>query len=381
MKTLYQKTNTGAIQEWSIAVVTENEYPTILTTWGQVNGAKQTTTDIIKSGKNEGKANATSALEQAQKEALARWVKQKKKGYVESIESAQTGEVDSDVVLGGIEPMLAPNKSYPKDSELQKRIEFPCFIQPKLDGMRCIAVIENGVCTLWSRTRKPINTVPHIVASLEERFKATSGRLIFDGELYNHVLCDDFEELISILRKDEPDQEGKYKQIEYHVYDTVMSMNFSARSTVVKDSLKNLQHVVIVPTCECLTLEDLDKEYIAFCELGYEGAMARNGSSPYEEGKRSVHLQKMKPFQDDEFPIIGINEGRGKDAGTVATFTCLTHDGKEFYPRLKATYKYRTELFNDETLWKGKKLTVTLKRYTADGIPYLPIGKTIRDYE
>lgn len=393
---LFQKTHTGAIQTWQIIVTSDLDtgVAAISVFFGQQDGKIQRTDDFIKTGKNTGKKNATTALQQALAEAESKWTKQKKKGYVETVEGAQNEDVDDAVVLGGVYPMLAPNKSYPKDDELQKRITFPCYAQPKLDGMRCVAVVENGVATLWSRTRKPIKTAPHVIEVLQATFPF--GKVVLDGELYNHEYRNSFEDLISILRKDAPDEEGLYKVVQYHVYDCVevdLAMvkitpetPFKARISAVQSMIGKVEEhhnytVALVETRRVNDLAELDAFYNYCIDLEYEGSMARNGSSTYEFDKRSKNLQKMKPFQDDEFPIIGVNEGRGKDAGTAATFTCQLPNGKTFNPRLKGTYAYRRELFEKPELWTGKKLTVTLKRLTQDGVPYLPIGKAIRDYE
>lgn len=391
LPTLYQLTNTGAVQQWTIETSGEADGPGIITTeFGQVDGKLQRTSDTITKGKNPGKANATTAAQQAEKEAKAKWEKQKKKGYVESIEDARAGKVDSSVILGGVAPMLAPNKSYPKDDELQKRIVFPCYVQPKLDGMRCIAVVKDGKCTLWSRTRKPIRSVPHIVTALEAAFPTGSATL--DGELYNHDYRNNFEDLISILRRDAPDPEGLYKDAEYHIYDCVemelpttrisMETPFKSRSAAIAAVLAGIERpLVIVNTKRAESMAELVEAYEACLIEEYEGTMARNGSAPYEPDRRSVNLQKMKSFEDFEFRIVGVNEGRGKDAGTAATFTCLTKEGKEFKARLKAPYARRRELLANPKLWEGKQLTVTVKRFTADGIPYLPVAKAVRDYD
>jgi len=386
-KTLFHKTNTDAIVQWTISVREEAGLGIITTEFGQVGGKLQVLHETISKGKSVGKKNATTAIIQAEKEAEARWKKQKKKGYVESIESANNDEV-SEEVEGGILPMLAPNKSYPKDEDLQKRIVYPCYVQPKLDGMRCIAIIKNGICEVFSRTRHRIKTVPHVVEALQKQFP--TGSYILDGELYSHEYRSSFEELISILRKDEPDAEGLHLTVQYHVYDcaeistenTSVSMEtpFKARfNALTKILTGNTPEVVLVPTHVATSLESLNAFYDNYVELEYEGAMARNGDAPYESGKRSIHLQKMKPFEEREFKIIDINEGRGKDVGTAATFTCITDEGVEFRARLKGTYAKRRHLLNHPEEWQGKMLTVVLKRFTAAGAPYLPVAKAIRE--
>ena len=83
---LFKKTSTGAIQEWSICVVMMNNIATIVANYGQVNGKIQESTEQVLEGKNVGKANATTAIEQALAQAESTWKKQLKKGYVENIE-------------------------------------------------------------------------------------------------------------------------------------------------------------------------------------------------------------------------------------------------------------------------------------------------------
>lgn len=366
---LFQKTNTGAIQQWEIYVGTSDGLGVITTVHGQVGGKLQTTSDTVKEGKNPGKANETTPVQQAEKEALAKWTKQKKKGYVESIEDAQAGIVDA-VIEGGIEPMLAPSKLYPT---FANKLKAPLYIDPKLDGGRMIATVKAGVCTLWSRTRKRIQSLPHIVAAIEAQFPNFTG--IFDGEAYVHALRDDFEELMSLIRKDYPGD--GHEVIEYHIYDLPScEANFSAR------------HAALLQMSFALPLVRVERkpagshdEIMALHELnlaaGYEGSMIR-GDGPYEGGRRSNQLQKLKNFSDQEYSVIGAEEGRGKDAGTVGSFVCTTDDGKKFNARLKATHARRTELFRHPEQWTNMLLTVTYQNLTADGIPRFPIGKGLR---
>lgn len=395
--TLYQKTQTGAIQQWTISVDTalgpgDEVWGVLVTEHGQVGGKLQTTSDTIREGKNPGKKNATTPLQQAEKEAKARWTKQLKKGYVDTIAAAEAGEVDA-VITGGVPPMLAPNKSYPKDPDLAKAIEFPCYYQPKLDGMRCIAFVVDGKCTLWTRTRKPIPTVPHIAAALEKAFPA--GRVVLDGELYNHEYRERFEDLMSLLRGDEPDAEGEYLNAQYHVYDlleqdvlaapTSMADAFETRNSAVtilfNDHIGVVNEVRRVPTTFVFSMNQLVTLFEASENEGYEGGMARNSLGKYESDKRSKHLQKMKNWIYQEFPIVGVNEGRGKDAGTVATFDVQLPDGKICPVRLAATYDHRRKMLQKPEMWRGKQLTVKFKRWTADKTLYIPTGQGVRDYE
>lgn len=145
---LFKKTSTGKIQEWQVFVDKINLIPTIITYFGQVGGKIQISHETVVQGKNIGKANETSPMEQAEAQALADWTKQLKKGYAKTIEEAQAGAVDS-IIEGGIAPMLAH-----KFSEQGHKIKYPALAQPKLDGSRCISTSYNNNFSLWSRTRK-----------------------------------------------------------------------------------------------------------------------------------------------------------------------------------------------------------------------------------
>jgi ATP-dependent DNA ligase len=222
LPTLYKRASTGKIQEWTIGV----EKSTIITIHGQVDGKKQTTQDVIKEGKNLGKSNETTAEEQALAEATAKWEGKIKKGYVEDANRAEAGEKDID---GGYDCMLAH-----KFRDHGHKIKYPAYTQPKLNGHRCLAIIEDGVCTLWSRTRKPITSSPHIIKELEQVFPAGSHHI--DGELYNHAYKDKFEELASLIRQVVPSD--NHTEIQYHVYDiSAEGSGFFDRIEYLRDSL------------------------------------------------------------------------------------------------------------------------------------------------
>lgn len=374
---LYKKTSTGAIQQWEIYVTEKMSLSgaLIVTTHGQVNGKMQSTSDVISEGKNIGKKNETTPYQQAEAEAKAKWEKQKKKGYVESIEAAQNDELD-DLIEGGVVPMLAH-----KFAEQAHKIKFPCFSQPKLDGIRCIAIVKDGACTLWSRTRKPITSMPHIVQELEARFENLD--VILDGELYNHEYKNNFEKIVSLVRQEDPDPD--HYIVQYHIYDTVNSDTYAGRQLflfrMINLSENNDSSLKYVETVEIKNEEEIMPYFDKCREKGYEGSMLRNKDSKYAN-KRSYDLQKVKEFDDAEFPIIGIEEGRGKLAGHVGAFVCKMESGKTFLAKAKGATERLKDYFNDASLWEGKKLTVQYQGLTGkEGVPRFPVGITIRDYE
>lgn len=386
---LYKRNSTGSIQFWDMEVTVESElvppdggsepsYPTLVTTYGQLDTASpQITRDAIKEGKNVGKKNETTALQQAEAEAQSKWEKQKKKGYVDTLEAAQAGEVDK-VIEGGISPMLAH-----KFTEQAHKIKYPCFAQPKLDGIRCIAIIKDGKCTLWTRTRKQITSVPHIIKNLEEGIpKQDPGKeIILDGELYNHEFKSNFEKIVSIVRQEEPD--ANHRVVQYHVYDVVTAQPFSKRAAVLR-SMKTTWFdgsIVKVDTALVENEAQVTDLFESWRQEGYEGAMLRNSDGLYVN-KRSYDLQKVKEFDDAEFQITGIDEGRGKLAGHVGAFVCKTADGKEFLAKMRGSTENLKKYFDDHSTWKGKKLTVQYQGLTGkEGVPRFPVGVSFRDYE
>lgn len=371
---LFKKTNTGAIEEWTI-FTNDN---VIHTSWGQEGGALQVTSETI-FGKNTGKANATTPVQQAAKEAAARWTKQLKKGYCTTREAAAAGDTDA-IIEGGLKPMLAPSQIYPIHA---KHLTWPVFVQPKLDGQRCVAIVKpNGDVTLWTRTRKRILSCPHIEKSLRE-WLCDRGNLqhetVLDGELYADKFSADFEGLMSLVRKQEPSP--GVEQVEFHVYDLIrplpqvdrlVQLNMMFKFLGIPPNVREVQTYVAFDDAKVRSVHEKN------LAAGYEGSMLRSHDGKYEGGKRSFFLQKLKDMVDAEFEILWVNEGVGKDEGTVGSFQCKIGD-KDFAARLKTTWERRRELFLHPEQWRGKMLTVKYQNLTSDGLPRFPIGKGLRD--
>ena len=367
LPTLFKKASSGKIQEWTIGV----ENSTIITIHGQTDGKKQRTEDVIKEGKNIGRSNETSPAEQALTEATSKWEDKIKKGYVEDLARAGAGEKDID---GGYDCMLAH-----KFADHGHKIKYPAFIQPKLNGHRCLAIVKDGVCTLWSRTRKPITSVPHIIKELESVYKTGTHEL--DGEFYNHLYKDRFEALTSFIRQEVP--KPGHEAVEYHVYDKRMDGGFGARIKQLGYDLNEdrfgleLEYIKLVDTIEVSDEEEMMIQFEDYLRLGYEGGMARNAASLYE-GKRSYGLQKIKEFQDDEFAIVDCVEGRGGYAG-CGIFVCKAKNDELFNVKMRGPKERLKDFLDDSSSWKGKMLTVKYQYISAYGIPIFPVGERFSD--
>jgi ATP-dependent DNA ligase len=366
LPTLYKKTSAGADQRWDIWT----EENVIVTQWGQVDGKIQETRDLVKEGKNAGRSNATTPEQQAESEAQSRWEKKLKKGYVKSLEAADAGEVD-ELIQGGIFPMLAQ-----RFDQQGHKLSYPCYVQPKLDGHRCIAMVDtDGACTLWTRSRKPITSMNHIAAAIESLgFRST----IFDGELYNHAYKNDFEKLTSFIRDDEAKPGST--DVQYHIYDIVFDGPFSDRTAVLSDITPDRDgHLVFVDTKLVEDEDEMMLHFQRYLKEGYEGLMARNADGPYVENKRSYDLFKIKEFVDSEFEVVGVEEGRGKLAGH-GIFVCRTVDGTEFSVKMMGATEELRKYYEDPSLAVGRWLTVKYQGMTKKkGVPRFPVAVRFRE--
>jgi DNA ligase-1 len=370
LKPLFKANSAGSIQQWRIWV----EGSTIITEFGQVGGKLQRSEDTIKVGKNVGKKNETSPEQQAQSEAESKWEIQKtKKGYVEDVTRAAANEDDRK----GEECMLAHEYGILLDGVFipgqNHKIRFPAAVQPKLDGHRCRTKEDR---TLWSRGQKPITSVPHIVAELESLF--SGGAPLLDGELYNHDLREDFEKITSIVKQTKQ-VHPEHELVKYYIYDYDRSdLTFRERSELIQ-RLHNSKYLVVVPTLIVNNHEEVLAAFRACLAEGYEGAMIRNLDSPYV-GKRSYDLQKLKEFFEAEFPIVGIDEGKGKLQGSVASFRCRTPEGQEFSAKMEGSLSRLREFFENHSLWEGKTLTVRYQKYTRKNrVPRFPVALRFRE--
>jgi DNA ligase-1 len=356
LDTIYKSTKGGKVQEWTIEVV-GNKYRTIS---GQTDGKKVVSEWTMCYGKNEGKANATTDKEQAMKEAEAKRKLKLEKDYSETLKGIKTKR--------HFEPMLAA-----KWEDCKDKITYPIASQAKLDGIRCI-VTKDG---MWSRNGKPIISAPHIRESLEGLFKKHPD-LIFDGELYADKFANDFNKIVSLVKKTKPtdaDLKESEKQIEYHIYDLPSSNNnFIKRMYdlgILFSTYLNLHpYCRIVETYSCNNEDEVMELYGGYVEKGYEGQMLRVDGK--YENKRSKNLLKHKSFIDEEYTIIDICEGEGNRAGTAGYFVFETADGKPFKSNVKGTWEETAEMLKNKKKLIGKEATVKYFNLTPDGIPRFP---------
>jgi DNA ligase-1 len=279
-----------------------------------------------------------------------------------------------------IKPMLA-YKVGKKEVDWSEKV----FIQPKLDGVRCV-ISKDGA---YSRTGKEWLNIHHITANLEPFFE-TYPDVILDGELYNHDLKNDFEKIISLVRKTKPKGDDRVESavyVQFHCYDYIPGpalrrAKFSSRITWLKNELPESYCVKFTNTYLVDKYEEaLNMHQDTFLANGYEGSILRL-DKPYE-CKRSYNLQKFKDFHDTEATIVGYVPGKGKFTGLIGKFLMQDDDGIAFGCPIGKGYNFqdRRDILNNVHDYIGKRATFTYFERTKAGSYRHPLYKTLRNYE
>jgi len=362
--TLYDKSKSGKIKTWEIWVDSLYGETSIHILHGYENGKKTKTGKVISKGKNIGKSNETTIYEQAKNEAQAMWQKKVDAGMVEDVNDIGN--------KFNYFPMLAI-KYNPKKHDLSKGY----YLQPKLNGVRCIAVKKNNEVKLYSRKGKDYTKINDSLA--KELAKYMANDEIWDGEIF--VKNWPFERIVEAVKKKCDDTE----LLEFHRYDVPsIDFSFSARFfyMVAKPTSNRIKQVTTFKNIlDFFTVKSFHHKYVY---LGYEGVMLRDPDAKYIWNHRDKALLKYKEFQDEEFRIIGYKQGTGTDNGAILWKCRGTHNnGSHYYfdCRPKGTIDNRRVLWKNGWRYVGKMLTVRFQQRSRDGLPIFPVGLTIRDYE
>lgn len=395
---------TGREKQWSIRVqMNPDNSCSIITEHGMVHGNKVVHEKTITCGKNIGRKNETTVLQQALLEAQSEFNKKVRQGYsTNNTSTNNTSSTNNTYSTNNtsnnkthskcIKPMLA------QEFELHCGAGHQVFIQPKLDGVRCLVYYSHMDDSLVFQSRQ--NTIyepfEHLEPSLHSIFAFLSNTLntdkhniVLDGELYIHQKG--FNTITSVVRKSKTSASKKSHQtsrheLEYHIYDCLLTENtnapYSFRYSVLSEAFQQpLNHVKLVATTISSTCkEDIMRIHQMFVEDGYEGIMIRNMNGPYKQQSRSKDLLKYKTFQDEEFIVTGFHEGTGCHTGTPV-FECVTSDNKTFSVTFADTIEQKKQMMQHVNDYIGQRLTVKFQELSPDGIPRFPVGIAFRTYE
>lgn len=350
---LYHKAKGGDLRQWRVWAADD----TIHTEYGQVGGKLQTSSKKAVA-KNVGRSNQTTPEEQAKSEAESLWRFKIERKYSETKADAQ-----EELRL----PMLAH-----KYEDKKKNVTFPAWVQPKLDGVRCLAEWDGNKVALISRSGKPYN-MPTVQKQLESWLPRN---MVLDGELYCHGMS--CQTVTSYVKKWKAGSE----QIIYNIYDVPIcdqgdeTLTFEERTHKL-NAVAEFDNIKRVPTFKVASHAEMMTLYGEFVQDGYEGAILRLAHGRYLWGYRSSELLKVKEFQDDEFRVIGAKQGRGKMEGCIV-WNCQAKDGT-FECTMKTTMDERRKMYAERNQYIGRLLTVRYFDMTDDGIPRFPVGILFRE--
>ena len=368
MPTLYGKTSGDKVKQWTIGWFIKPDGTVILRTrHGQVGG-KLTNSDKRVKAVNVGKSNERDPKAQAEFETKAGFKKQLDVGMQTTIEAAKAHRPKL--------PMLV--QTYKDNPE---KITFPAYLQPKLNGVRCLGDVEvecESVQFISRKNKRYNGTVGHFIPYLV----CPGIGAQWDGEIYRHGWS--FAKILQRVKAVYPDSD----QLQYWIYDVAdETLTFEDRHKLVKLTLEQFGPIVIVPTVEVNNDEEVWKLHDEWVAQGFEGAIIRNKNGMYHKGLvRSYDVMRVKNFHDDEFEIVGgkaeevqLNDGSWTNC---LIFTCKTKDGENtFDPRPRGTVEERAQMYKDLPNLIGKQLTVRYAELSEDGIPIFPVGVAVRDYE
>ena len=355
---LYKCDSTGKIRTYQIEI----DGPKYRMITGTKDGKKVESAWTVCTPKNVGRSNETSPAEQAGLEARARIDKKLVMNYyLTEVECVANPEQFFQVMLALDRAKVKPAPS------------FPLLIDPKLDGMRLVEMQGDS----YSRKGKPIPTAKYINEELEPFFNKYPN-VILDGEIYSHDLKSDFNELMSIARKQKPtveEMEDAKNILQYHVYD-LFDQDEPDMSALERKKLLD----IILPVSNRIhrvkwELVNDEEQLKALNQIhvsdGYEGSIARPPDAKYEN-KRSKFLIKIKQFITEEFILEDILEGTGNRSGMAGSI--VIHVGNvEVKPGIRGSWKYAKELLTNKADLIGKLVTVRHFGATPDGSLRFPI--------
>lgn len=417
MELLYKRGDKGKILEWKGWVQALESSAVIYVSTGSIEGKKVIKSTTITKGKNIGKANETSPLAQAHSELKSKVHTQRQKGY-KSLSDLKIKETDNSTLLynllfihlpennvddnGYIIPMKA--QQYYKDDG-SVRIEFPCYGQPKINGIRCTgsyvitdndSLFPKGKAVIKSKKGLEYKILSNINKALDKIYNSGVAEiygikkedLIFDGELHiDGYLLQDIKSACIKLNSNT----AKVVFINFDL--AIKNVVQEKRTAMLKEILlpilntndPNTLDIKTVIRYLPSTIINNDAEAQQFTDNciaeGYEGAVFRALNATYGFGKRPQTMTKLKRTMDSEFLIVGV-EPFDTDP-TLGLFRCK-NDINNLHFTLTPSFSVeeKKDIILNPNNYIGKKVTVSFYERTRDGLPFHIKGETvIRDYE
>lgn len=354
---LYKKDQKGSIRIWSVEKVDNG----LLFEYGLLNGEIQFNDEPISVG-----LAGRTVEEQIESRMNSRIQSKLDSGYCKSLEEAEKGIKLN--AMGHKKPMLAER------FDKMKKINYESIhIQNKLNGHRCLIVNDCGEMVAYSRNGKQILTIDHIM----QQMTIPEG-MVIDGELYCHGMP--LQKISSIVRNVKNADKINHN-LKFICYDVISKENYLQRYEIIK-SLSLGAYAEIIDSF-VFSSADNPNEYILnkldeVVKNGYEGLMLRQDCFPYEDGKRSKSLIKVKKFIDEEFEVFDITN-------SVDGWAILHLKSKITNKPFKATapgnvFDKRNVAANKAS-FIGKKVNIKYLELTVDGVPSHPVATMWREIE
>jgi DNA ligase-1 len=244
----------------------------------------------------------------------------------------------------------------------EKKITGVKLLEPKLDGVRCITVVNYDARNVvqYTRNGKVLENFSHIADSLLANIDDLGRSYVLDGE----VVSKSFQDLMKqVHRKDDVQAQDARLML----FDILPLSEFQKGRSVMgqrrrTNLLKTLKpafdkcgHIDIIPQKEVdldgyvgeLEFKQFNKDAI---EQGFEGIMIKDPNASYE-CKRSTSWLKMKPFIEVSLTVVDVEEGTGRNEGKLGAIICEgTDDGKSIRVNVGSGF---TDSDREE-FWAGK---------------------------
>lgn len=346
----------------------------IVIVYGFIDGAQQVKTRAVHEN-----SSSRNLSQQAHLEIRQRFSKMLRKGYALSL---------NDPVL--FQPMLAAKY------EATKRMKFPVYVQPKLDGVRALSHYKADGVELYSREGLKWPWLDTIKSQLVELFKYLPTPTVLDGELYSPELT--FNQMISAVRTTTTRSHLNDK-MRYYLFDAIITeqqntYDYLTRYLILEGAMQSalddgvdLSYIELLPVQVARSHEDIKAAHDDYVSQGYEGAIIRKSLESGEpiarciyKCSRCVNLLKVKSFSDEEGIVIDVTSGEGSEEG-LAMFRIRANSGVEFFLRPRGSFEARREWYLHPDIVLGRPYTYRYFELTEYGVPRFPVGVGFRDYE
>lgn len=362
---LYAVDKKGGWKVWSIWAAGD----TVTISHGKYSGKLQLKSFIAKP-KNVGRANATTAEQQAILMMESRIRKQLDKGYRFTIEEAEQADKENRL------PMLASDFT-----KVGHSIQFPCYASPKLDGVRCTAKIVDDVLVLTSRGGKQYPVPDHLAGHIRQVIRR-SKKDVLDGELYIHGVS--LQNIISAVKK----SNELTPLLEFWIFDIPSDKPFYLRDACLEEVHRTIQDLrfgaekfpIKVVLNEWVESKEHARSFMNYwLERGFEGMMLRNVRGMYEWNHRSRDLQKWKDFKDAEFLVIGYESDElGEAVYHLKHRHVIKGKTREYFKaKPRGNHEYRS--VDNVRTFIGNWVTVRFQQYTDAGVPQFGVIVAVRE--